>query len=190
MTEVDARGLACPLPVVNTKKALEKIGEGKITVLVDSSESCQNVQRFARSQGCQVEVKESDGVICLDIARSQTVQARKKQNSDVVLITSDRLGIGSKKLGESLMESFTDTLLGIDPKPARLILLNAGVKLATKSSKVWETLQLLAENGVEIFSCGTCLEYYNLTDKLMVGQVTNMYDIIDTLLSAGKVITI
>ena len=110
--------------------------------------------------------------------------------SDVVLITSDLLGIGSKKLGKSLIKFFIDTLLVVDPKPARLILLNSAVKLATGSSEVWETLQLLAENGVEIFSCGTCLKYYNLTDKLRVGQVTNMYDIIDTLLSAGKVITI
>ena len=110
--------------------------------------------------------------------------------SDVVLITSDRLGIGSEKLGESLMKSFTDTLLGVDPKPASIILLNAGVKLATESSEIWETLQLLAENGVEVLSCGTCLKYYNLTDKLRVGQVTNMYDTIDTLLAAGKVITV
>ena len=188
--EVDARGLPCPRPVVNTKNALAEIEEGTITVLVDSRESCQNVQRFAQSQGCQVEVTEKDGVFYLNIIKGQSAQVEKNKSSDVVLITSDRLGTGDRRLGEILMKAFLNTLWDAEPKPAKLLFINDGIKLTTEGSEVLETLHLLEKEGVQIFSCGTCLEYYNLKEGLKVGQVTNMYDTVDSLLSAGKVIKI
>ena len=110
--------------------------------------------------------------------------------TDVVFITSDRLGTGDKRLGEMLMGGFLNTLCSANSRPAKLLFINDGVRLTTEGSEVLETLELLAEVGVEIFSCGTCLEYYKLKDKLKVGQVTNMYDIVNSLLFAGKVITI
>ena len=197
--EVDARGLPCPRPVINTKKALEEIKEGKITVLVDSNESCQNVQRFAQSQGCQVEVREKDGIFSLDITKgrpadietitdSSEIESRK--SSDVVLITSDVLGTGDRRLGEILMKAFLNTLWDAELKPAKILFLNDGVRLTTEGSEVLETLHLLEKEGVQIFSCGTCLEYYQLKEELQVGLVTNMYDTVDALLSAVKVIKI
>jgi len=188
--EIDARGLDCPLPVINTRRALQEIEEGTITVLVDSRESSENVQRFAQGQGCQVEVTEREGVFYLDIVKGQPAQAETKTSGDVVLIDSDRLGTGDGRLGEILMKAFLNTLWDAEPKPAKLIFLNSGVRLVTEESEVLETLQLLEKEGIEIFSCGTCLEYYDLKGQLKVGLVSNMYETVDSLLTASKVIKI
>jgi len=198
--EVDARGLPCPRPVINTKKALEEIEEGKITVLVDNGESCQNVQRFAQSQGCQVEVREKGGIFYLDITKGRPAQVGAKadispqrepsKSSDVVFITSDVLGTGDRRLGEILMKAFLNTLWDAETKPAKLLFINDGVRLTTEGSEILETLYLLEKEGVQIFSCGTCLEYYQLKEELKVGLVTNMYDTVDSLLSASKVIKV
>jgi selenium metabolism protein YedF len=189
-TEVDARGLPCPQPVINTKKALEEIEEGTVTVLVDSAESRENVQRFAQSQGCQVEVAERNGAFCLAITKEYSGQAGKKQSGDVVLITGTQLGTGDDSFGERLMISFINTLGEATSRPARLIFANSGVKLTAEGSEVLETLQRLEQEGVQILSCGTCPEFYHLADKLRAGIVTNSYEVVDSLLSAGKVIKI
>ncbi len=188
--EVDARGLPCPQPVINTKKALEGIEEGTVTVLVDSAESRENVQRFAQSQGCQVEITERGGVFCLAITKEYAGQADKKQSGDVVLITGTQLGTGDEGFGERLMISFINTLGEAASRPARLIFVNSGVRLTAEGSEVMETLKRLEQEGVQILSCGTCLEFYHLADKLGVGIVTNSYEVVDSLLSAGKVIKI
>ena len=188
--DVDARGLPCPQPVVNTKKALEEIEEGTVTVLVDSAESRENVRRFAQSQGCQVEITERDGDFCLAITKEYSGRAEKKQSGDVILITGTQLGTGDEGFGEGLMISFIDTLGEAASRPARLIFANSGVRLTTEGSAVLETLQRLEEEGVQILSCGTCLEFYHLADKLRVGIVTNSYEVVDSLLAAGKVIKI
>ena len=191
VAELDARGLNCPLPVVRTKKALEGIEEGELTVLIERPDGCQNVQRFAESQGCAVDVEEKDGLFLVHIRKEKAEQpVSSGQSADVVLITSDRLGTGDRQLGEILMKAFLNTLWEAEPKPAKILFLNDAVRLTTEGSEVLNSLKLLEEAGVEIFSCGTCLEYYQLKDKLKVGLITNMYDAVDSLLSAGKVIKI
>lgn len=196
--EIDVRGLSCPLPVVRTKKALEEIKEGTITVLVDNPESKENVRRFAISQGCDVSVKEE----YLEIAKGRPGEGEEKpeteaeketeniKNADVVCITSDRFGTGDEELGKILMKAFLNTLWDYQPRPARLLFINGGVILTTEGSDVLDTLKLLEKEDVEIFSCGTCLAYYGTKDKLRVGRVTNMYETVDTLLTAGKVVNI
>jgi selenium metabolism protein YedF len=189
--EIDARGLNCPLPVVRTKQALEGLEEGEVTVLIERPDGCQNVQRFAESQGCAVKVEERDGLFYIHIRKEKTIPAAASQpGRDVVFITTDRLGTGDRQLGEILMKAFLNTLWDAEPKPAKLLFLNDAVRLTTEGSEVLDSLRLLEEVGVEIFSCGTCLEYYELKDKLQVGQITNMYDTVDSLLSASKVIKI
>ena len=199
MTEVDARGLPCPRPVVETKRALEGIQEGMLTVLVDNPESRDNVRRFAQSQGCNVEVTEREGVFRLSIVKgkaagavdlAQSVQPTTTKSDLAVLIGTSRLGVGDERLGEILMKAFLNTLWDYDPKPAKILFINSGVHLSAEGSEVLETLQLLEKDGVQIFSCGTCLEYYGIKDKLRVGMVTNMYDTVDSLLSASRVIRI
>jgi len=190
MIEVDARGLPCPRPVVETKRALEKIEDGEITVLVDSPESCENVQRFATSQGCHVEVAEREGVFYLNIVKGRLAKAEPRGGRVVVLITTDRFGTGDERLGEMLMKAFLNTLWDASPKPAKIVFINDGVWLTTEGSEVLDTLHLLERDGVQIFSCGTCLEYYQLKDRLRVGEVTNMFDTVASLLSADKVLKV
>ena len=191
MSEVDARGLPCPQPVIKTKKALEEIESGQITVLVDSPESRENVHRFARSQGCQVAVREEGGVFHLDITKEVSARTELKTGGgQVILITSDQLGVGDDRLGEILMKAFLNTLWDYEPKPSKLLFINNGVRLTTEGSEVLETLELLEKQGVQILSCGTCLEYYNLREKLRVGLVSNMYATVDALLQATKVIKV
>jgi len=200
--EVDVRGLPCPRPVISTKKALEEIEEGTIIVLVDNPESKENVRRFANSQGCKVNVEEKEGVFYLEITKGHHDETEKRSevevkeefkgaiNADVVCITTDRFGTGDEELGEILMKAFLNTLWDYQPRPAKLLFINSGVMLTTEGSEVLEALKLLEKEGVKIFSCGTCLDYYGVKEKLRVGKVTNMYEIVDALLTAGKVVNI
>jgi selenium metabolism protein YedF len=191
MNEIDARGLPCPQPVIKTKKALEELEAGQITVLVDSPESCENVRRFAQSQDSKVVVREEGGVFYLDITKEASRRTEPKTaGGEVILITSDKFGVGDERLGEILMSAFLNTLWDYEPKPAKLLFINNGVRLTTEGSEVLETLELLEKKGVQVFSCGTCLEYYNLGDKLKVGLVSNMYATVDALLQATKVIKV
>jgi selenium metabolism protein YedF len=190
---VDARGLPCPRPVVETKKALEEVGQGVVTILVDSIESRDNVRRFAESQGCPVEVEEKEGAFRLKVTKGQPAQTPQPEpvtGNYVVFITTDRLGTGDERLGEILMKAFLNTLWDHDPKPARILFMNSGVFLTTEGSDVLDALRLLEAAGVRIVSCGTCLAYYGLTEKLQVGAGGNMYEIVDSLVAAPKVIKI
>lgn len=189
--EIDARGLACPLPVVKTKKALEEMTEGGITVIIERSEGSQNVQRFADSRNCSYEVEEKDGLYYIHIHKTKTeTDEIPKSSSNVVLITTDRLGTGSEELGKILMKAFLNTLWDSSPRPEKILFMNDGVRLTVEGSDVLDALHLLENQGVEIYSCGTCLAYYELTDTLDVGQVTNMYETVESLLSSDKVIKI
>ena len=189
--EIDARGLACPLPVVKTKKALEETMEGDITVIIERPEGSQNIQRFADSQNCPYEVEEKEGLFYIHIHKGKTETSETvKSSTNVVLITTDRLGTGSEELGKILMKAFLNTLWDASSRPGKILLMNDGVRLTVEGSDVLDTLHLLENEGVEIYSCGTCLAYYELTDKLDVGMVTNMYETVESLLSSDKVIKI
>ncbi len=118
------------------------------------------------------------------------VRSKSKKGSAVVLITGDRFGTGDKQLGEILMKAFLNTLWDTEPGPEKIIFINDGVWMTTEGSEVLDALNLLEKAGVEILSCGTCLDYYNLREKLKVGQITNMKATVASLLAADKVITI
>ncbi len=190
METIDARNLDCPEPVVRTKKALEKSVDGILTVMVNSAEANENVQRFARSQGCNVKATEQNGVFTLEISRVQAAPAKAPVAATVMLVGSDQLGSGDEALGQLLIAAFINTLPEASVKPAKMLFINRGVMLTTEGSRVLDSLQKLEGEGVQIFSCGTCLNHYQLKDKLKVGKVTNMYDTVDSLLSAGKVVRI
>jgi selenium metabolism protein YedF len=117
-------------------------------------------------------------------------EARQAMDGAVILIGDDSLGVGDKELGKILMKSFLNTLFDGEPKPAKLIFINNGIKLTTEGSEGLDAIKALEEKGVEIFSCVTCLAYYGLKDKLKVGRITKMPDTVDSLLSASKVIRI
>ncbi len=203
MQTIDCRGLACPQPVLETKKALEKPDAEEILVLLDNPGSKENVRRFAESQGHRVSVTEEKGVFNLRIEKGQkkeepTRMAGKEIETKqslasldfVVFIDSDSLGRGSEELGRILMRSFLQTLEQSEIQPQKIILINSGVKLACEGSEVLEDLQELSGKGAEVLSCGTCLDYFGIQKKLLAGKVSNMYEILKSLASAGKVITV
>ena len=191
---VDARGLACPQPVILTGKALKE--SDVITVIVDDETPRDNVSRIAARKGYDVKVDEKDGEFYIHIQKEgvepeeeAVVLPMPAPTGDlVVLISSDTVGRGSEELGEILMRAFMHTFTEVEPTPQTMIFMNSGVKLATENSIVLEDLQALAGEGVQILVCGTCLDYFKLKDKVAVGEVSNAYTILETLLQAGKVV--
>jgi len=195
MREIDCRGKACPQPVITTKQALEEIGEGEFTLIVNDPSSSENVKRFASSQGCSVDVEKKGSDFYLRIRKGKPAEEGKEegkipQKGDrlVVYINSNLLGIGDEALGSILIRAFLKTLLETEPKPSRLIFINSGVRLTSEGSEVLETLSALSARGIEILSCGTCLDFYGLKEKLKVGIVSNMYEIVKSLLEADRLI--
>jgi selenium metabolism protein YedF len=196
---VDARGLACPEPVIMTRKALQQADE--VLTIVDNPTSQHNVTRMAEKAGYVVQVEQRGDGTYLHIAKGHAAQepvpaqtAAPQQGLPtagplVLVVASEFMGRGEHaELGDVLIRSFFHTLGEIDPLPATIILFNSGVKLVVEGSPVVEDLQALCGRGVEVLVCGTCLGYYNLKDKVVVGQVSNMYSIAETMFRAGKVV--
>lgn len=197
MKSIDCRGLSCPEPVLRTKKVMsDNPGQG-FTVLVDNETARENVLRFIRSQKRQAEwiekvdhflISSKAGDIKQDEAGDQTPgPGRPVKGNAVVFISSDQLGQGSSELGQMLMRNFIYTLTKRDELPRAVVFMNSGVRLSIKGSPAIEELQDLESKGVEILVCGTCLDYYALKDQLFAGQVSNMYDIADLLMTAENV---
>lgn len=196
--EVDCRGLNCPQPVINTKKALDEIGSGQVLVIVDNPVARQNVTRFARNAGHRVEDKEENGNFYITITKGETETKQPEQEQPqpvpaakpIYFITTNCLGQGSPDLGTVLMKSLMKTLAESEPFPEALIFLNTGVYLVCEGAEVLPYLQKLSEAGTQILACGTCLDYYRLREKLAVGTISNIYEINSKITGPNKVITI
>lgn len=192
--ELDCRGLACPRPVIETKKALAALASDSLVVLVDNPVAKENVVKFATAERCGVSIESRDDQFAIRITKlggnTSDRQSAPALPSDgmVWLITQDTLGHGSKELGSILMKSFFYTLTE-QAAPKKLLFINSGVMLTLADSPVLAHIQTLAERGTEVLSCGTCLDYYAVKDRLAVGGVTNMYTIIESL-SAGRSATL
>ncbi|MBI4187352.1 MAG: sulfurtransferase-like selenium metabolism protein YedF [Chloroflexi bacterium] len=190
-TIVDARNLPCPQPVMLTRKALEKGTE--VVTIVDNQAARDNVTRLGQSEGCQVSVETRQDGIYLTLRKQQAGQTKEKAPATgiVLFITSDVLGRGDdQQLGSLLMQSFLHTVGGLAASPETVLLINNGVKLATGDSPVLGELRQLEEQGAAVLACGTCLARFGLSDKVAVGEVSNMFIIADTLLKAGKIISL
>lgn len=187
---IDARNIPCPEPVVMTKKALEKLSGGSLLVLVNTDEACQNVQRFAQNQGCKVTVTRSGNESTIEITKAETTMNPGIQRAPIMLIAGDQLGSGDESLGQLLIASLINAIPEAAARPSKMLFINRGVMLTTEGSRVLDTLQQLEKAGVQILSCGTCLNHYQLKEKLKVGQVTNMFDTVNSLLTAENVIRI
>ncbi len=190
MKEIDCRGLACPQPVLTTKKALEE-GQEELIVVVDNIAARDNVERFAKSQGATVQVEKRGNDFLLYIKKKNTyeiTESAQKVEKVVVYINSNVMGMGDEALGVILMRSFLKTLLDLKPVPSKLIFVNSGIRLTTEGSEVLDSLKALVDKGVEILSCGTCLDFYGLKEKLRIGIISNMYDIAQSLLEADRLI--
>lgn len=190
METIDCRNQSCPAPVINVKKALQE--HAGIRVLLDDGAPRENVVRFARNRGCQVAEERDGSGWALSITAAadsqRPVPEAVSQGGRVLMITSDRLGDGPEELGRLLMKNFIHTLLETGELPERMLFLNTGVFLTCEDSDVIEALGKLHGMGVEIFSCGLCLDFFQIKDKLRAGATTNMLAIAEHLLSADSVI--
>jgi selenium metabolism protein YedF len=194
--EIDARGKACPEPVVLTKKALDTHDEVVVTVNDRAAE--ENVRRLAEGMGCTVLIERTGTEVSLHIVKHAGSGdpelcmgfSSASEGPVVVVVSSDCMGRGNDELGRVLMKSFLHTLADASLKPDVMIFLNTGVKLAAADSDVFDDLEALSRDGVGILACGTCLGFFELKERLGVGQISNMYDISEAMLGAGKLIQI
>ena len=189
--KVDAMGLACPLPVVKTMKALEALHEAAtVQTHVDNDTAVQNVVRLAEGKGLHARTEKlaDDHFIVTIEANCAAEKMPEKKGNTVVAVTSDAMGHGSDELGRQLMKGFVYALSQLEELPKTILFYNGGAKLTTEDSLSLEDLKVMQAQGVEILTCGTCLNYYGLSEKLAVGSVTNMYSIVEALANADKVI--
>ncbi len=209
MLTVDCRGLSCPEPVIKTRKVLEVNPEESVTALVDGATPRDSLLLMAEKLGRRVRWEEdpsggyrviidpADQASQATASKSPTVSASPAEAGEpagaktggplVVVLASDRLGEGDETLGALLMKSFLTSLSEVE-LPATLVCLNRGVYLSTEGSAVLEQLRSLEARGVEILSCGTCLDFYNLKTALGVGKVSNMFTIVERMAAAGRLI--
>lgn len=201
---VDARKMECPLPVIHTKKALEENDVDAVTTIVDNEVAVQNIMRLANNLGFEFFSEKKENDYYIDVVKSKEKLLEKsistkldntdleEKNNDnlVIIITSQTFGEGEEELGKILIKGYIFALTEVNKKPKTIIFLNEGVKLVTEGSQVIENLKILEEKNVEIISCGTCLDYYGLKDKLLVGSIGNMYSIVEILNNASNTIKI
>ena len=198
MVTVNAMGDNCPIPVIKTKKAMQEItGPEVIEVLVDNEIAVQNVTKMATSEGGVVtseKVAEKEFKVTIQMngaiapSEEEAGCAPDKRDNTVVVISSDRMGAGNDELGKVLIKGFIFAVTQLDKLPKAMLFYNGGATLTAEGSDSLEDLKHLEAQGVEIMTCGTCLNYYGLTDKLAVGTVTNMYSIVETMDGASKII--
>lgn len=199
MITVNAMGDNCPIPVIKTKKAMQALtGPETIEVLVDNEIAVQNVTKMASSSGGQVsseKLGEKEFKITIHMEGAPAADAAEEaacapdaKGDMVVVVSSDRMGSGNDDLGKVLIKGFIFAVTQLDTLPKTMLFYNGGATLTTEGSDSLEDLKSLEAQGVEIMTCGTCLDYYGLKEKLAVGTVTNMYSIVETLAKAGKII--
>lgn len=202
---VDARGLACPLPVVNAKKAAEEMKEGGVlTVLVDNEIAVQNLQKFAKQKGFESAgekkaEKEYEVTIQVNAAGDVAPAAEEaeeeavctpdvRKNGMVVVLSANVMGTGDEKLGKALMKAFVFAVTKQDVLPETIVCYNTGAYLTCEGADTLEDLKSLEAEGVNILTCGTCLDFYGIKETLAVGSVTNMYEIVETMEKAKTVV--
>ncbi len=194
---VDNRGLGCPQPVINTKKALGAKNFDELTILIDNDVALSNVKRLIKKTGFEINKEEKkDGIYSLLIKNNfgkteDSYDAEtKSEHGKNILFLNDKIGAGNDDLGRLLMNGFIYSLTESENMPGKLIFMNNGVKLCAEGSEAVKNLRMLEDRGAEILVCGTCLNFFDITDKLAVGKISNMYDISESMLEKSELITI
>ena len=203
-TEIDCRGLACPAPVLKTKEFIEQEKPEKLVVIVDNEAARQNVARFMEYQGFNVSASEEGTDFHVTghagesagegaepaVKPEKPIESEESKQKIMIMVGSDRMGHGDDALGLKLMVSFLKTLKEMGDELWRLVFVNNGVKLTISDSEVLPVLEELEQSGVYILVCGTCLTHFNLLEKKMVGETTNVLDIVTAMQLADKVVNI
>lgn len=202
MIQVNAIGDACPIPVVKTKKAIQSLnGPGVVETLVDNEIAVQNLTKMAVQKGYGVKsekLAEGRFQVTMTVEGAPTPEAPEEETvclvpasgkrNTLVVVSSAQMGEGSEELGRALMKSFFYALTQLDELPSTLLFYNGGAAMTCEGSPALEDIKSLEAQGVEVLTCGTCLNFYGLTDQLQVGEVTNMYTIAEKLAGADHII--
>ena len=197
--KVNAMGDACPIPVVKTQKAMQELGgAGTVETLVDNETAVQNLGKLAASKGCTSKTEklgENEYRVTITVGENAKVEEQSGEcytcgkPKTVVVLSSDKMGSGNDELGGALMKAFVFALSQQETLPDTILCYNGGVKLTCEGSESLEDLKGMAARGVEILTCGTCLNHYGLTEQLAVGGVvTNMYVIVEKMSGADRVV--
>lgn len=199
---IDARGDACPIPVVKTLKALGALeGAGTVETIVDNRIAVENLTRMGENKGCAVTTDQTaDKEWHVSVVADKAVEVAEDEPDSlacdveagprrvVVQVASDSMGIGDEELGKKLLKGFIYSLTQLDHLPTTMLFYNSGARVTCEGSASLDDLRNLADAGVEILTCGTCLEHFGIADKLAVGEVTNMYVIAQKLTGASVVV--
>ena len=190
---IDCRGLQCPVPVVKAKKYFDSIESGESTIIVDNLVAKNNIVKLAVGSGYKtvVEEKEKDKLYYIKITKEKSIVKNEPMSENkkfTLLISTDKLGLGDDELGAILMKSYIFALSEADLIPNDILFINGGVKLTVEGSSVLDSLKKLEERGANILVCGVCLDFYNIKDKLSVGEISNMYTIVQLMNNADNTI--
>lgn len=187
---IDCRGLRCPQPVINTKKYFDSIVVGTATVIVDNEISKINVCKLAENNLFTHEFTQANDLYYIKITKENNICENKSDTNKTftIVVSTENLGNGDDKLGALLMKSYLFALSESDKIPTDMLFLNSGVKLTTKGSDSLNSLKKLVERGTSITCCGTCLDFYNLKDNLAIGEIGNMYTIVEKMNSSNMTI--
>ncbi|MDO5424524.1 MAG: sulfurtransferase-like selenium metabolism protein YedF [Eubacteriales bacterium] len=200
MIKVNALGDTCPIPVIKAKNAVKELGgSGQVEILVDNEIAVQNLTKMAnqkhyKAQSEKLEEQKYRVLLTVGDAPQETAEQEEEtcacdiRKDTVVVISSETMGNGDEALGKILMKGFLFALTQQDALPSTILFYNGGAKLTCEDAPTLEDLKSLEAQGVEILTCGTCLNHYGLTEKLQVGGVTNMYVIAEKMTQAGRLV--
>jgi selenium metabolism protein YedF len=192
--KIDARGLACPQPVIKAKDALTGIDEGTVQILVDNEGAVGNLERLARSRSLPCSVSREGEYWRVSIVKgaaagdAPAVCALPGEET-FMIVGTDSLG-KDEDLGRILMIRFFETMAAGRDLPHTIFFLNAAVRLTTTEDSVVPQVRKLADKGVQIYSCGTCLKFYTLEDELKVGKTGSIDQVVDAVMGPQRVVWI
>lgn len=185
---MDLRGKGCPIPVIETKNLLESRQVDELEIIIDNPVSCENVRRFLASKGYTTTILQEDDLYRVEGTLEEVLTKDEQAAKTLVYIDGETMGRGSEELGKILMRSFLNTLKELEVRPWRVIFLNSGVKLVVMDSEYIDIIKDIEKSGIEIVSCGTCLDYFHLKEKVGAGRISNMFEIMSSFNEATNVI--
>jgi selenium metabolism protein YedF len=202
MRIVDTKGHLCPVPLIETRKALkETVVGGSFAVITDNQTSLDNLSRFLKDNNADFQVSENDGVWTLTITKTvegnspakaedfcQTPVAHFEKGNFIIVISSDKMGEGDDVLGHLLIVNFIKAVKDLDRLPEKIVFYNSGVKLVTAYSPVIEHLKDLEKMGVELLCCATCVNHFSLQSVVSAGTLSNMYAIAEVMSTSGNIV--
>lgn len=194
MKTIDTRGKLCPMPLIIFKSEIKNVEQGEVVeILTDNDMACQNLTDYIEEMGLSPHKKIEDNITKITFTYSMacTIDEGKKTNKSnyIIILNTDVLGTGDNDLGRILMKAFVNTIENLEQMPSKIICYNAGVKLLTEGTDTAMTLLKLQENNnIEIMACGTCIEFYELKNKLIKHKVVNMFNILDIQSKTSKII--